>query len=205
MNRNRLGLRAHHSGSTQSEESALDLERNYYGHPSSSPLHMQTFAVGVQHSESNAAYFSWPTLNRWNDAAEDRANYFGNLQKGVLPETLGRLPSGQQATTLLELMTIRAFHSKILRRFSLGTAIGFRIRGGVLTDIPAILVFVAHKVHRQWLNHVQCLPAALEVGNFGSSIYVAGFYMALVDLITLFNSNIHYYTPHSFSSFLLVI
>lgn len=162
MNRNRLGLRAHHSGSTQSEESAPDLERNYYGHPSSSPLHMQTFAVGVQHSESNAAYFSWPTLNRWNDAAEDRANYFGNLQKGVLPETLGRLPSGQQATTLLELMTIRAFHSKILRRFSLGTAIGFRIRGGVLTDIPAILVFVAHKVHRQWLNHVQCLPAALE-------------------------------------------
>ncbi|XP_058730639.1 protein NARROW LEAF 1-like isoform X1 [Vicia villosa] len=165
MNRNRLDLRVvHHSGSTQSEESSLDLERNYYGHrnPSSSPVQLQTFAVGVQHSESNAAYFSWPTLSRWNDAAEDRANYFGNLQKGVLPETLGRLPTGQQATTLLELMTIRAFHSKILRRFSLGTAIGFRIRGGVLTDIPAILVFVAHKVHRQWLNHVQCLPAALE-------------------------------------------
>ncbi|CAL5213064.1 unnamed protein product [Lathyrus oleraceus] len=165
MNRNHLDLRVvHHSGSTQSEESALDLERNYYGHrnPSSSPIQLQTFAVGVQHSESNAAYFSWPTLSRWNDAAEDRANYFGNLQKGVLPETLGRLPTGQQATTLLELMTIRAFHSKILRRFSLGTAIGFRIRGGVLTDIPAILVFVAHKVHRQWLNHVQCLPAALE-------------------------------------------
>ncbi|XP_058757190.1 protein NARROW LEAF 1-like, partial [Vicia villosa] len=165
MNRNRLDLRVvHHSGSTQSEESSLDLERNYYGHrnPSSSPIQLQTFAVGVQHSESNAAYFSWPTLSRWNDAAEDRANYFGNLQKGVLPETLGRLPTGQQATTLLELMTIRAFHSKILRRFSLGTAIGFRIRGGVLTDIPAILVFVAHKVHRQWLNHVQCLPAALE-------------------------------------------
>ncbi|MBA0691245.1 hypothetical protein Goari_008882, partial [Gossypium aridum] len=92
----------------------------------------------------------------------DRANYFGNLQKGVLPETLGRLPSGQQATTLLELMTIRAFHSKKLRRFSLGTAIGFRIRRGVLTDIPAILVFVARKVHRQWLSQFQCLPAALE-------------------------------------------
>lgn len=209
MNRNHLDLRVvHHSGSTQSEESALDLERNYYGHrnPSSSPIQLQTFAVGVQHSESNAAYFSWPTLSRWNDAAEDRANYFGNLQKGVLPETLGRLPTGQQATTLLELMTIRAFHSKILRRFSLGTAIGFRIRGGVLTDIPAILVFVAHKVHRQWLNHVQCLPAALEVGNFGSSGYVAGFYMALVVLIKLFNSIIiHFNTLHSFSSFLLVI
>lgn len=166
MDRMRLDLRFHPSGSTQSEESALDLDRNYCGLPnlpSSSPSPLQPFASGAQHSESNAAYFSWPTSSRLNDAAEDRANYFGNLQKGVLPETLGGLPTGQQATTLLELMTIRAFHSKILRRFSLGTAIGFRIRRGVLTDIPAILVFVARKVHRQWLNHVQCLPAALEV------------------------------------------
>lgn len=165
MDRTRLDLRFHHSGSIQSEESALDLERNYCNPPYmpfSSPSSLQPFTSGAQHSESNAAYFSWPTSSRLNDAAEDRANYFGNLQKGVLPETLGQLPTGQQATTLLELMTIRAFHSKILRRFSLGTAIGFRIRRGVLTDIPAILVFVARKVHRQWLSHVQCLPAALE-------------------------------------------
>lgn len=165
MDRSRLDLRFYHSGSTQSEESALDLERNYCCHPnfpSSTPSPLQPFASSGQHSESNAPYFSWPTLSRLNDAAEDRANYFGNLQKDVLPETLGRLPSGQQATTLLELMTIRAFHSKILRRFSLGTAIGFRIRKGVLTDIPAILVFVARKAHRQWLSHLQCLPAALE-------------------------------------------
>ncbi|XP_068324816.1 protein NARROW LEAF 1-like [Pyrus communis] len=167
MDRTRLDLRFHHySGSTQSGESALDLERNYCGHhpnlPSVSPSALQPFASSGQHSESNAAYFSWPTLGRLSDAAEDRANYFGNLQKEDLPETLGRLPSGQQATTLLELMTIRAFHSKILRLFSLGTAIGFRIRRGVLTDIPAILVFVARKAHREWLSHVQCLPAALE-------------------------------------------
>ncbi|XWS18687.1 hypothetical protein CRYUN_Cryun32bG0066200 [Craigia yunnanensis] len=165
MERTRLDLRFHHSGSTESKESALDLERNCGNHlnlPSSSPSPLQPFASGAQHSESNAAFFSWPTSSRLIDAAEDRANYFGNLQKGVLPETLGRLPSGQQATTLLELMTIRAFHSKKLRRFSLGTAIGFRIRRGVLTDIPAILVFVARKVHRQWLNQFQCLPAALE-------------------------------------------
>ncbi|KAJ6748182.1 hypothetical protein OIU79_029330 [Salix purpurea] len=163
MERNRLGLRIHHSGSSQSEESALDLERNYCNHlPWSSLSQLQPFASGGQHSESNAAYFSWPTLSRLNDAAEDRANYFGNLQKGLLPETLGRSPTGQQATTLLELMTIRAFHSKILRRFSLGTAIGFRIQRGILTGIPAILVFVARKVHRQWLSHVQCLPEALE-------------------------------------------
>ncbi|KAG5234423.1 protein NARROW LEAF [Salix suchowensis] len=144
MERNRLGLRIHHSGSSQSEESALDLERNYCNHlPWSSLSPLQPFASGGQHSESNAAYFSWPT-------------------KGLLPETLGRSPTGQQATTLLELMTIRAFHRKILRRFSLGTAIGFRIQRGILTDIPAILVFVARKVHRQWLSHVQCLPEALE-------------------------------------------
>ncbi|KAJ8567792.1 hypothetical protein K7X08_020000 [Anisodus acutangulus] len=156
----RLDLRFNHSGSVQSEESALDLERNYFNHlPLSSPPPLQAFASGCQLAESNAAYFSWPCRS---DAAEDRANYFGNLQKGDLPETLGGLPTGPQATTLLEVMTIRAFHSKNLRRFSLGTAIGFRIRRGALTDIPAILVFVARKVHRQWLSLVQCLPAFLE-------------------------------------------
>ncbi|KAF2309257.1 hypothetical protein GH714_001401 [Hevea brasiliensis] len=113
------------------------------------------------HCDSNAAYFSWPSW-RLIDAAEERADYFANLQKGVLPETLVRLPKGQRATTLLELMTIRAFHSKILRRYSLGTAIGFRIQQGVLTDIPAILVFVSRKVHKQWLSPIQCLPNALE-------------------------------------------
>lgn len=160
-----LNLRYRQSGSAQSEESTLDLEKNYCNYPnvlSSCPLSLKAYASGGQLAESNAAYFSWPTSSRLNDAAEDRANYFGNLQKGVLPEAPGRLPTGQQATTLLELMTIRAFHSKILRRFSLGTAIGFRIRRGLLTNIPAILVFVTHKVNRQWLTHVQCLPAALE-------------------------------------------
>lgn len=161
-----MDLRFHHSGSTPSDESALDLERIClceFDHSQSPPLQSFTTASAGQVSETNAAaYFSWPTSSRLNDAAEDRANYFGNLLKGVLPETLGRLPTGQRATTLLELMTIRAFHSKILRRCTLGTAIGFRIRRGFLTDIPAILVFVARKVHRQWLNHSQCLPSALE-------------------------------------------
>ncbi|MCH81272.1 trypsin family protein [Trifolium medium] len=163
MERARLNSRVRCSGSTPSEESALDLERNCCGHsnlPSPSPQTLQPFASAGQHCESNAAYFSWPS--RLPDAAEERANYFLNLQKGVLPETLGRLPKGQQATTLLELMTIRAFHSKILRCYSLGTAIGFRIRRGVLTDIPAILVFVSRKVHKQWLSPIQCLPTALE-------------------------------------------
>ena len=166
MEQSRLNLRNPCSGSTPSEESALDIERNCCSHanlPSLSPPTLQPYASGGQHSESNAAYFSWPTSSRLNDAAEERANYFANLQKGVLPETLGRLPKGQQATTLLELMTIRAFHSKILRCYSLGTAIGFRIRRGVLTDIPAILVFVSRKVHKQWLSPIQCLPTALEV------------------------------------------
>ncbi|CAL9192475.1 unnamed protein product [Musa hybrid cultivar] len=152
-----------HSGSTQSDESALDMERNLCNHLhsySTSPI--QPIASGGQHSECAAAYFSWPTSTLLHGAAEGRANYFGNLQKGVLPAHLGRLPKGQQATTLLDLMTIRAFHSKILRRYSLGTAIGFRIRKGTFTNIPAILVFVARKVHRKWLSHSQCLPSALE-------------------------------------------
>ncbi|KAK9275395.1 hypothetical protein L1049_022659 [Liquidambar formosana] len=165
MDRTRMNMRGRCSGSTPSEESALDLERNCCSHinlPSLSPPTLQPFASAGQHSESNAAYFSWPTSSRLNDAAEERSNYFANLQKGVLPETLGRLPKGQQAATLLELMTIRAFHSKILRCYSLGTAIGFRIRRGMLTDIPAILVFVSRKVHKQWLSPIQCLPTALE-------------------------------------------
>ncbi|KAJ7982001.1 Trypsin family protein [Quillaja saponaria] len=158
-------MRIRCSDSTPSEESTLDLERNCYGHsnvPSLSPPTLQPFVSAGQHCESNAAYFSWPTSSRLSDAAEERANYFVNLQKGVLPGTLGKLPKGQQATTLLELMTIRAFHSKILRCYSLGTAIGFRIRKGVLTEIPAILVFVSRKVHKQWLSPIQCLPTALE-------------------------------------------
>ncbi|KAJ8499108.1 hypothetical protein OPV22_009660 [Ensete ventricosum] len=149
--------------STQSDESALDMERNFCNHIhsySTSPI--QPIASGGQHSECAAAYFSWPTSTLLHGAAEGRANYFGNLQKGVLPAHLGQLPTGQQATTLLDLMTIRAFHSKILRRYSLGTAIGFRIRKGTLTNIPAILVFVARKVHRKWLSNSQCLPSALE-------------------------------------------
>ncbi|KAL9678436.1 hypothetical protein QQ045_016280 [Rhodiola kirilowii] len=153
------------SASVPSEESALDLERNccsYSKLPSMGPPPLQPFASAGQHCESSAAYFSWPASSRLSDAAEERANYFANLLKGVLPETLGRMPTGQQATTLLELMTIRAFHSKILRCYSLGTAIGFRIRRGSLTNIPAILVFVSHKVHKQWLSPIQCLPIALE-------------------------------------------
>ncbi|XP_039127419.1 protein NARROW LEAF 1-like [Dioscorea cayenensis subsp. rotundata] len=158
------GIRGNRAGSIQSEESALDMERticSHANHPSSSAS-LQPITSSGQHSENNAAYFSWPTSTLLHGAAEGRANYFGNLQKGVLPGRLDELPSGQQATTLLDLMTIRAFHSKILRRYSLGTAIGFRIRKGKLTDIPAILVFVARKVHRQWLNQIQCLPTALE-------------------------------------------
>lgn len=163
MDRARLNKRTRCSGSTPSEESALDLEKyccSYSNLPSLSPPTLQPYASAGQHSESNAAYFSWPS--RLNDAVEERANYFVNLQKGVLPETLGRLPEGQRATTLLDLMTIRASHSKLLRCYSLGTAIGFRIRRGVLTDIPAILVFVSRKVHKQWLSPIQCLPTALE-------------------------------------------
>lgn len=163
-----MDLSVHNSGSSEFEESALDLEREHHINlnlPGSSPPPLQSFMAGSQLSESNAAYFSWPAC-RITDAAEDRAHYFGNLQKGALPEIHGRRPIGSQATTLLELMTIRAFHSKLLRRFSLGTAIGLRIRRGYLTDIPAILVFVGRKVHRQWLNPAQCLPAALEVSAY---------------------------------------
>ncbi|XP_042028231.1 protein NARROW LEAF 1-like [Salvia splendens] len=163
MDQGRSHSRARGSGSTPSEESSLDLEKygcNHSFRTSLSPSSLQPHATGGQHCESSAAYFSWPC--RIKDDAEERANYFANLQKTVLPESVGPLPEGQRANTLLELMTIRAFHSKILRCYSLGTAVGFRIRRGVLTNIPAILVFVSRKVHKQWLTPLQCLPTALE-------------------------------------------
>ncbi|KAK2971985.1 hypothetical protein RJ640_005005 [Escallonia rubra] len=168
MDQARSNMRLHTSGSTPSEESALDLEKNCCNRSdltSFNPPTIQPYASAGQHTGSNAAYFSWPTSSRLIDAAEERANHFANLQKGVLPQNLGRLPKGQQATTLLDLMTIRAFHSKILRCYSLGTAVGFRIRGGVLTNTPAILVFVSRKVHKQWLSPIQCLPTALEASR----------------------------------------
>lgn len=164
MNQGRSHSRAQGSGSTPSEESSLDLEKyscNHFCQTSFSPPPLQPHASAGQHCEGSAAYFSWPC--RIKDDAEERANYFANLQKDILAETHGQLPEGQRANTLLELMTIRAFHSKILRCYSLGTAIGFRIRRGVLTDIPAILVFVSRKVHKQWLTPIQCLPSALVV------------------------------------------
>jgi hypothetical protein len=122
---------------------------------------LQAFASAGQHDNS-AAYVLWPPS--WlNDSAAERAAYFYGLQKDVELDTENQMPTGQQAATLLELMTIRAFHSKTLRRYSLGTALGFRTRQGVLTSIPAIIVFVARKVHRQWLLDAQKLPTHLEV------------------------------------------
>ncbi|MFS7970023.1 putative peptidase S1, PA clan [Helianthus anomalus] len=151
------------TGTTPSEESVLDMERTGCNHPETPQLDsVAGTASAGQLSDTNAAYFSWPTSGRLNDAAEDRANYFDNLLKGVLPVRIGRLPTGERAITLLELMTIRAFHSKNLNQVSLATAIGFRIRGGMLTDIPAILVFVARKIHREWLSHCEFVPCALE-------------------------------------------
>ncbi|MCO5570002.1 hypothetical protein L7F22_023717 [Adiantum nelumboides] len=132
-----------------------------------SPTSMQAVASGAHHhtSESSAAYFHWPPSSRLHGTSEERAAYFSGLQKDLhfsVPIDHLDMPAGQQGSTLLDLMTIRAFHSKLLRQFSLGTAIGFRTRKGLLTDIPAIIVFVARKVHKEWLHELQLLPPVLE-------------------------------------------
>ncbi|KAJ7534697.1 hypothetical protein O6H91_13G105800 [Diphasiastrum complanatum] len=131
---------------------------NRQRHSKSPPL--QPYTCGAQHSESSAAYILWPP--RTDGSAPDRAAYFNGLQKVAELYEADRKPSGLQAATLLDLMTIRAFHSKVLRRYSLGTALGFRTRKGVMTDIPAIIVFVVRKLHKQWLLDSQKLPVALE-------------------------------------------
>lgn len=136
-------------------------QRHMYAE-SSPPL--QAFASGG-HLEGSAAYVLWPPSSWLNGSAEERAAYFYGLQKDAELGTDDRVSTGQQAATLLDLMTIRAYHSTTLRRYSLGTALGFRTRQGVLTSIPAIIVFVVRKVHRQWLHDEQKLPSLLEVCN----------------------------------------
>lgn len=110
-------------------------------------------------NESNAQ-FVWRTPRLLNGLVEERAFHFHSLQKEMT--CFDMRPQGHQAATLLDLLTIRAFHSKNLRCYSLGTALGFRLRGGVQTNIPAIIVFVARKVHRHWLHENQELPQILE-------------------------------------------
>jgi hypothetical protein len=111
-----------------------------------------------------AAYLMWPRNDHVFGSAHERAAAFDGLMKtGDAMYSAGTTPHGQQASTLLELITIRAFHSKSLRRCSLGTALGFRTRRGVITNIPAIIVFVARKVHVQWLHSLQVLPMYVEV------------------------------------------
>lgn len=112
-----------------------------------------------QYSENSAVYFLWPPVYRPH---EERANYFQGLQKAVDFGSPERILRGPHASTLLDLMTIRAYNSKLLRQVSLGTAVGFCTRKGVLTNIPAILVFVAHKVHKAWLSETEILPTHLE-------------------------------------------
>lgn len=110
-----------------------------------------------------APYLLWHGNDQVFGTPDERAAHFQGLQKScdILLYSSGK-PCGQQASTLLDLMTIRAFHSLELRRYSLGTALGFRTRAGVLTNIPAIIVFVARKVSSQWLEEHHILPTHVE-------------------------------------------
>lgn len=121
---------------------------------------LQLLTSNPHHSENNATYFLWPASDNLHDSA--RTAFFYGLQKDVDADVSERAPTGPQAATLLDVMTIRAFHSKRLRHVSLATAVGFRTRQGSLTNIPAIIVFVARKVHKAWLQEGQRLPIYLE-------------------------------------------
>lgn len=65
----------------------------------------QAGSAGHQHCDFTAAsYFSWPTSSRLSNAAEERANYFSNLQKEeddeeeeeVSPEPASAEPNGNE-------------------------------------------------------------------------------------------------------------
>ncbi|MCO5607778.1 hypothetical protein L7F22_061979 [Adiantum nelumboides] len=125
---------------------------------------LQFLASNPHHSENNATYFIWPASYNLQGSAGSRTAFFYNSQKDVDVDVdvSERAPSGPQAATLSDVMIIRAFHCKRLRHVSLRTAVGFRTRQGCLTNIPAIIVFVARKVHKAWLQEGQRLPIYLE-------------------------------------------
>eukprot|EP00850_Spirogloea_muscicola_P026351 SM006843S20528 [mRNA] locus=s6843:83:698:- [translate_table: standard] len=126
---------------------------------------MSAYESAGKHDAGLSGYVRWPLGGPIGSAVE-RAAYFDHLRAAAAAAASASGPGPQplvrQATNLLELMVIRAYHSKTLRRYSLGTAIGLRTRGGRLTDLPAIIVFVSRKVHRQWLLEVQLLPEVLH-------------------------------------------
>ncbi|MCO5614803.1 hypothetical protein L7F22_069087 [Adiantum nelumboides] len=161
-----------------SEESVLDWDISLSCHGCHSKQQSREgAAVGNQLTENSAVYFLWPPVCPPHGSAGERADYFKGLQKDVNFKSFGSTPSGQQASNLYELMTIRAYNSSLLRRVSLGTAVGFRTRKGVLTEIPAIIVFVARKVEKAWLRANQMLPVHLEgPGGVWCDVDVVEFY-----------------------------
>ena len=146
-----------------SEESELDWDYTKKLRKEEEEENASSSFMASQITDKSAAYFLWPTISRPHGTAEERENYFKGLQKDPNFKLYDTSPCGQQASTLLDLMTIRAYNSLLLRKVSLGTAVGFRTRKGEATDIPAIIVFVARKVHKVWLNENERLPAYLEV------------------------------------------
>ncbi|CAI7841600.1 unnamed protein product [Closterium sp. NIES-53] len=108
-----------------------------------------------------------PTTRSGRTDAKETSKARANPGEPLTDLTLAgsRLPRGamtRPATTIAQLMLIRACHSDALRRHSLGTALGLRTRRGRLTGVPAIVVFVPRKVHEAWLLPAQKLPRKLQ-------------------------------------------
>eukprot|EP00897_Mesotaenium_endlicherianum_P009149 jgi/Mesen1/8262/ME000448S07411 len=122
---------------------------------------LQAYQSAGQHDNVESGYIRWPYCPGKQLLSEERAAYFLQLQNSV-QSSQSVIPAGRQACSVKELMIIRAYHSRTLRRYSLGTALGLRTRGGKLTNLPAIIVFVSRKVHEQWLLEPQKFPTVLH-------------------------------------------
>ena len=69
------------------------------------------------------------------------------------------------ARSLRDLLRIRAANSALIDGVNgnLGSALGFkRPTGGQVTNVPAILVFVPHKINNHWLPASQTIPKELQ-------------------------------------------
>jgi hypothetical protein len=90
---------------------------------------------------------------------EARTLYIASLQT----ETDGHILEEKIAVTFSDLIIIRAVNGPFLQQHPniLGTALGLRVRGGLLTHEVAILAFVPKKLQRGWVEPALLLPGRL--------------------------------------------
>ncbi|XP_002988279.2 uncharacterized protein LOC9636325 [Selaginella moellendorffii] len=129
--------------------------------------YMRAYASGSRYKDRSIDYVLYLPCFHVEEWAVERSSFFSRQYSDMASlatsdDSRQSMGTGRQAGTLRELMAIRAIHGKMFRRLGLGTALGFRTRDRQVTDRPAIIVFVARKLHAQWVLDGQMLPSTVQ-------------------------------------------